>query len=104
MDHLGGVGDILQVDIGRHQEVDDDAAGAVDGGFQQRRGDGHPGGLLGLIGAAGLSQAHMGVAGILHDGGDVGKVQIDDAGDIDEVGDALHRLQQHLIRLGKGVG
>ena len=74
VDHLGSIGDVLQIDIGRNEEVDDNAAGTVDGGFQQRRGDGHAGGFLGLIGAAGGAQAHVGIAGVLHDGGDIGEV------------------------------
>ena len=45
----------------------------------------------------------MGKAGILHDGGDVGKVQIDKAGVPDQVGDALHRLAQHVVGNFKGV-
>ena len=46
----------------------------------------------------------MSIAGVLHDGGHIGKVQIDDAGNVDQIGDALHCLQQHLICLGKGIG
>ena len=43
-------------------------------------------------------------AGVLHDGGHVGEVQIDKAGVADQVGDGLHRLAQHVVRDLKGVG
>ena len=46
----------------------------------------------------------MGHAGVLHDGGDVGKVQVDKAGVPDQVRDGLHRLTQHIVRDLKGVG
>ena len=46
----------------------------------------------------------MGHAGVLHDGGDVGEVQVDEAGVPDQVRDGLHRLAQHIVRDLKGVG
>ncbi len=103
VNHCRSVVDILEVDIGGHQEVDNNASGAVDGGLQQRRGDGLLGGLFRLALAAGPADAHMGEARVLHHRGDVGEVQVDDSLDVDKVGDALHRLHQHLIRRRKGV-
>ena len=46
----------------------------------------------------------MGHARILHDGGHVGKVQIDEAGVTDQVGNGLHRLTQHVVGDLEGVG
>ena len=46
----------------------------------------------------------MGHAGVLHDGGDVRKVQVDKAGVADEVRDGLHSLAQHIVCDLKGVG
>ena len=48
----------------------------------------------------------MGKACILHNGGHVGKIEVDEARVADQVRDALHRLTQHVVRdlerVGKG--
>ena len=48
----------------------------------------------------------MGKARVLHDGGHIGKVEVDEARVADQVGDALHRLTQYVVRdlecVGKG--
>ena len=49
-------------------EVDQHALGAVDGSLQQGAGDGHLGGVLGLVLAAGAADTHVGHASVLHDG------------------------------------
>ena len=77
---------------------------AVDGRFQQRAGNSHLGGLLGLALAGSTAHAHVGQARVLHHRGDVGKVQIDEAGVADQVGNGLHRLAQHIIGDLKGIG
>ena len=45
----------------------------------------------------------MGPARIFHDGGYVGKVQVDEAGVLDQVRDGLHGLLQHVVGDLKGV-
>ena len=64
------------------------------------------GGILGLVLAAGAANTHVGHARVLHDGGDVCKVQIDEAGILDQIGDRLHRLAEHVVgdleSIGKG--
>ena len=50
------------------------------------------------------ADAHVSVAGVLHDGGDIGKVEVDKTRAVDEVGNALHTLAKHIVRNGKGVG
>ena len=52
--------------------------------------------LLGAILAAGDADAQHGGAGVAHDGLDVRKVHVDQARDGDDVGDALHALQEQL--------
>ena len=46
----------------------------------------------------------MGHARVLHDGGHVGKVQVDKAGIPDQIGDGLHRLAQHIVGDLKCIG
>ncbi len=101
---VGGLLHLLQTDVHGAGDVDEHALGAVDGGLQQGAGNGHLGGLLGLALAGGAAHAHVGHAGVLHDGGHVGKVQVDEAGVPDQVGDGLHRLAQHVVGDLKGVG
>ena len=45
----------------------------------------------------------MGVAGVLHDGRHIGEVQVDQAGQLDQIGNALHALAQHIVCHGECV-
>ena len=49
------------------------------------------------------TNTHMGVAGILHDRGHVGKIQIDEAGGVNQLRNALHATAQNVIGDLKGV-
>ena len=89
--------DILQADVRAGSDVDDDAACAGDAGLQQRAGDGSLGGVLGLAGALGDADTHVGEAGVLHDGADVREVQVDEGRNVDQAGDALNALTQHVV-------
>ena len=46
----------------------------------------------------------MGHAGVLHDRGHVGKVQVNKSGVFNQVRDGLHRLAQHVVGHLKGIG
>ncbi len=70
---------------------------AVDGGLEERRADGLTGGGHGAAVAGAVAHAHQGRAGVVHDHLHVGEVGVDEPGRRDEVGDALHTLQQHLV-------
>ncbi len=91
------------VDLGELQragagDVDEDAARAVDGArFQQRRGHGRLRRFHGAVRARAHRRAHHRVAHAGHGGLHVGKVAVDDAGDGDDVADALHALAQHVV-------
>ena len=58
-------------------------------GFQQRAGNGGLCRVLALPAPLGAAHTHMGVAGVLHDAAHVGKIQVDEGGDIDQAGNAL---------------
>ena len=59
---------------------EEDALGAVDGEFEERGGDGRHGGSLGArFSPDGDADAHERRARVLHDGADVGEVDVDDA-------------------------
>ena len=80
--HQGGsLLHLLQADVHGAGDVDENALGTLDAGLQQGAGNGHTGSLLGLSLAGGA----VGQAGILHHGGDIGKIQIDKAGIPDQV-------------------
>ena len=61
--------------------------------------------VLGRLGravlAAGLADAHQRRAGVGHDRADVGEVEVDEAGDRDQVGDALDALAQDVVGLAE---
>src|SRR5699024_3138609 len=107
---VGALGDeagrglhVLQADVGAGGDVDDDAVGARDAGLQQGAGDGGLGGVFGLARALGAAGAHVGVAGVLHDGAHVGKVQVDKGRHVDQGRDGLDALAQHVVGGLEGV-
>ena len=104
LDQRGGLLHLFQADVHGAGDVDEDAPGAGDGGLQQGAGNGHLGGLLRLALAGGPAHTHVGHTRVLHHRGHVGKVQVDEAGVPDQVGDGLHRLAQHIVGDLKGVG
>src|SRR5579872_1900378 len=84
-------------------DVEQDAAGALDRGLEERARDGVAGGVDGPPLARAASDAHDGRAGVRHDHLDVGEVGVDEPGHVDEVGDAGDALQQHLVGHLEGV-
>ena len=79
------------------------ARGTIDGALEQRAGDG----LLGSVDGTGIprrgTDTHHGGTGLLHDGLNIGEVQVDDTGDGDEVGDALGALGKDTIGNREGL-
>lgn len=102
-DQLGGLVDLEQAEVGAAGDGEQDAACAVDGGFQERRGDRHLGRRHGAVVAAGRADAHERGTRLGHHGLHVGEVEVDQTGRGDEVGDALNTGQQDLVRRLEGV-
>ncbi len=96
---LGRLVDLEQAEVAPAGDVEQDAGRAVDGLLEQRRGDR---GLRG-VGAAALAgagaDAHHRGAGVGHDRAHVGEVEVDQAGDRDQVGDPLDALAQDVVGL-----
>ena len=97
VDDLGRLVDLEQAEVAATGDGEQDAAGALDGGLEQRAGDGGPGRVERPTLARAVADAHEGGAGVAHDHLHVGEVGVDQARRGDEVGDALHALQQHLV-------
>src|SRR3954451_24783031 len=101
LDDLGRLVDLEQADVAAAGDVEQDAGRALDGLLEQRTRDR----LLGRLGravlAARLADAHEGRAGVGHDRADVGEVQVDEAGDRDQVRDPLHALAQDVVGLAE---
>ena len=89
---------ILQAHIRRTCNVDEHSVGSVDGGLHEGTRNRDSGRFLCLAFACCVSDTHMGIAGILHDAGDISKVEIDETGVLDQVRNARHCLTQHIIR------
>ena len=94
---------VLQADVGAGSDVDDNTVCTGNAGLQQRAGNGSLGGVLGLAGTLGAAHAHVRVTGILHDGAHVGEVQIDEGGHVDQGGNGLDALTQHVVGSLEGV-
>src|SRR4051794_14766885 len=103
VDELGRLVDLEQPEVLAARDVEQDAGGALDGLLQQRRGDRGLGGLGGAVLPRRRADAHEGRAGVLHDRADVGEVEVDEAGDRDQVRDALDALAQDVVGLPEGV-
>src|SRR5580704_5779863 len=104
LDDGRGFVNFLQREAGASRNIDEDALRALDGVvFEQRASDGAIGGIDGAAGAGANGGAHNGVALAVHDGFHVGEVPVDDAGDGDDVGNALHGLAKNVVGDAEGV-
>ena len=97
VDDLGGLVDLEQTEVAATGDGEQDAPGTFDGGLEQRGGDGGTGGAERTTLAGAVADAHEGRTGIAHDHLDVGEVGVDETRRGDEVGDALHALEQDLV-------
>ena len=100
-DDLGCILDILKVNV--IGGANDNAHCAGDRGLKQRAGNCCVRSALGLVLALGSADAHVSVACVLHNAGNIGKIEVDEAGDLYKLGDALNALKQHFVRLGKSL-
>ena len=98
-----GLVDLEQTEVGTALDRQQDAVGAVDARLEQRARDSEFGGLHRAVLATGRTDAHERRAGTLHDGLDVGEVEVDQTWGRDEVGDALDTGQEHLVGRAEGV-
>ncbi|CCX42539.1 putative uncharacterized protein [Clostridium sp. CAG:1024] len=96
-DDLGSLIDFEQAEIRTAGDVHEDAARAVDAGFEQRALDSLTRCLRCTLFAGGVSDAHVREAFFLHDGLDIRKVKVDHGGNRDEVGNALDALAEHVV-------
>lgn len=56
-----------------------------------------------LIFAGSAAHSHVGLSRILHNGCYIRKVQVDQARNIDQIGNTLHTVAQYIVRHLKGV-
>ncbi len=75
----------------------------VDARLEERAGDRHLGRSHAAVVAARGTDAHERRTRTGHDRLDVGEVEVDQAGRGDQVGDALHTGQEHLVGRLEGV-
>ena len=76
---------------------------AGNGGLQQGAGNSCLSSQLGLILTGSATNTHVGVAGVLHNRGNVCKVQVDECADVDQIRDTLGTAGQHAVSDLKGV-
>src|SRR5690606_27339344 len=95
---------LFHTHVGTAHDVDQDTGGPLYGNIvEERRRHRLLRSDLGSALALGATGAHQGSTHPTHHGGDIGKVDIDDTVQSDEIADALHRLVEDLIGLAKGV-
>ena len=94
---LGGVVDLEDTEVGAALNREQDAVGALNARLQQRRSDSELGGFDGPICSPGRTDTHQCASGSLHNRLDVGEVEVDQTGGRDQIGDALHTGEQHLV-------
>ena len=59
---------------------------------------------FGLVFPGSMSHTHVSQAGVFHDRRHVGKVQVDDTQILDQIGNTLGTLTQHIVGDFKRVG
>ena len=103
LDDGGSLVDLEEGQVGAAGDVEQDAAGAVDGDVEQLAGDGQFGGDAGAVFAGGVANCHQGSAAFGHDRAHIGEVEVDQTGDGDQFGNALDALAQHIIGHAEGI-
>ena len=103
LDQLRRLVDLEQAEVLGAGDVEQHPGRALDRLLDQRRGDRRLGGVERRGLAGGGADAHQGRAGVAHDRAHVGEVEVDQAGDRDQVGDALHALAQDVVGLAEGL-
>ena len=96
-DHLGRLADLDQREVGAAGDREQDRAGALHRGLQQRRGDRFLGGEHRPALAVAHADPEQRPAGLGHDRPHVGEVEVDQGGQRHQVGDALHALAQDVV-------
>ena len=98
LDERRSLVDLRQFERTGAGDVDQNAARAVDGaGLKERRRHSRLRRFNGAILARAHRRAHDRVSHPGHGGLHIGKVAVDDAGNGDDVGDALHPLAKHIV-------
>ena len=103
MDHRRGGIDVIQINVRWCSDIDDHALGAVDRGFEKRRGDCRFCRQTRLVLAGRRTNTHMRIARVLHDRSDISEVEVDHTGDIHQIGNALYALFEHIVRRREGI-
>src|SRR4051794_2962569 len=103
VDDLRRLVDLEQAEVAAAGDVEEDAVGALDRLLEQRARDRRLGRLGGPRLAGGGADAHERRAGVLHDRPHVGEVEVDQAGDRDQVRDALDALAEDVVGLAERV-
>ena len=96
-DQLGRLADLDQREVLAAGDREQDRAGALHRGLEQRRGDRFFGGEHRPALAGAHADPEQRPAGVGHDRAHVGEVEVDHGGQGDQVGDPLHALAQDVV-------
>ena len=98
MNEAGSFRDLIKRQIGAADNVEDDAGRALDGRLQKRRVDGETDGVDDAVLALRDADAHVRKSPVLERSAYIRKVEVDERGRDDEIGDAADALLEHFIR------
>ena len=94
---LGRLVDLEQADVGAAGDVEQDPGRALDRRLEQRRRHGRARSFRRAVVSARHADPHQRRPRLAHDRPHVGEVEVDEAGDGDQVGDALDSLPEHVV-------
>ena len=104
LDRVDDVVGLLQLQAAVGGDVHDHPARALQvHAVEQRRGHRLLGRDPGAVQPGGFADAHHRLALLAHHGAHVGEVHVDQARDVDDLGDAGHRVVQHVVGAAEGV-
>src|SRR5579884_4213022 len=96
-DNISCLVDLVERQVGAAGNIEEYTARPADIDVEQRAGNRQLGGINGTRLAAALTDGHEGRTGLRHDRLHVSEVKVDEAGDGNQVADALNALTQHII-------
>src|SRR5947209_20360564 len=102
-DHVSGFVDLKECQVHTASDVEEDSTRPTDVDIEKGAGDSLLGGIERTGFTSGLADSHEGRACRGHDGLDVGKVQVDQTRNGNQVTDTLNALPKDVVSQTKGL-
>ena len=103
VDHLRSDLNLVKLDILGSGDAYENAGSTCDAGFKERGRDSSHSSELSLVGTLSSTNTHVSVACILHNGGNVCKVEVNESGNVDKLGNGLYTATENVVCNFKSV-